>query len=56
MEGQTPPEGYVYPSIDGIKIACLLAVVLTIARFTFERLDKLKTVHVILTLYGSFGC
>ncbi|KAL5247258.1 hypothetical protein ACHWQZ_G019204 [Mnemiopsis leidyi] len=38
MEGQTPPEGYVYPSMEGIKLACVLAVVLTIARFTFERL------------------
>jgi hypothetical protein len=37
MEGRTPPEGYVYPSMEGIKMACILAVVLTIARFIFER-------------------
>ncbi|XP_063693358.1 ceramide synthase 6-like [Bolinopsis microptera] len=38
MEGQTPPEGYVYPSMKEVRIAIVLAVVLTICRFTFERL------------------
>ena len=52
MEGKTAPEGYVYPSMEGIKMACVLAIVLTIARFTFERL--VLSIKLTTETYLSF--
>jgi len=36
--GAEPPEGYVYPGSDGVKAALVVAVLLTVVRYAFERL------------------
>ena len=36
-EGETPPDGYVYSSGKDLLTSVMLAIVLTIVRFTFER-------------------